>query len=1235
MEGSVTELRATADRLRPILTAPRTRGTEEPRQQLARVTDSTDSVGPDRLEKKPGPEPKSAVLKLGYEGCGVHDEGGLAAMNQRQTEATSELLQSVSVFVFQVDCHWRATMDCRDGSGEAMMSVRSEYSANGHDVPAWYADSKSLVAECFDMLLQANSRQGSLACKAILRLLPSLGTSSCRHLLLEYLPAFLPCDKDVKDCRQKNAAIVPSWLKKSCRKSASEACPESVFKSGSDSKEALDRDDVRSKFPTERQVLKTLTSLMQVDMSTVSPFLSSASILLSKSWANENGARSKCFKMCLSKLASGTRNDLQWLIPPLSWLVRDTEEGTLAMAAIRKRFMADVADGKRRMTETLSVGRVLLRTFLQNDNSSVAGVLAAAYLDVLRSALLGGQQGSEVLDGDSEVAIGMVTPLDAIVLVALYSREDYRRNVEDSLDHMTLSQARELLESMTSLIQSWLGRERGQNSALLYEQLASPLLAVALYILLAFTSVCAASGHRATPGLIGGLPTFHFSRPTDIAPNSQTKSLTDLWCMTIVELYGAMDQQRKEAILTSLMSMLTESFVHNACKKIHSTSQHASDGRLEKERNERVQALLHASTASCRALLRIATNGGNDLSQIRVLAVDRIIAAASKSVPRCTDATIAMFVFDLNCVIAIALNWDTQDDIDRSIIPGLCRKFLSPADMSDRLGQCRAIFGLVLASRVLRCTRFHKAVREDVFDRVSLVITPSASRCPSMALDPDIAAWGLSFMNLTSASLVVDFSFPREVIITSSVCDSAKVLNHVNRMLATASIIRLESPPEVPAQHPKCESGRQKQPDRKPILAFAHVSHLSEAREKKRRKSSPQMLICASDFLYGGSHTSLGESTKLDMVKTCQYIYDVIHNYLALGRRSSAGALKSSAGHWDPRSWLLAKVQLPPSLPDKVLNLLGVHKLIGTSTGESDLGEGMQDEWKAVFDDKSTSLLDIFRGLVQLACSLAVSISASSAILYHAHDHFRMEKAAIEASGENCKDSGDAFKLVRRRRKQLFSLRRILRFQVWKVHAMEAVFNNVRSALNELSFEEGNTEENRPSEIVDTDVSNPLLTKGCQCNISPSHSISPTILQRLRSQLSATENLSRFERVSFDIIWTCLDDDAEDQALLDYFTSTNSNDSSPRYDASMGKRSLAQYMTALAKVHEQVQVWSDLGELDHSKEALEKIVQRLLSTILQLAPIHQNQVSVNSFIIYVASCDLFIFRHLQGCSGGR
>ena len=111
------------------------------------------------------------------------------------------------------------------------------------------------------------------------------------------------------------------------------------------------------------------------------------------------------------------------------------------------------------------------------------------------------------------------------------------------------------------------------------------------------------------------------------------------------------------------------------------------------------------------------------------------------------------------------------------------------------------------------------------------------------------------------------------------------------------------------------------------------------------------------------------------------------------------------------------------------------------------------------------------------------------------------------------------------------------------------------------------------------------------------------------------EKLSQFERVSFDIIWTCLDDDTEDQALFDYFTTINSNDSSLPNDVSLGKRSLAQYMTTLAKVHEQVLVWSDLGELDHSKEALEKIVPRLLSTILQLAPIYRNQVRVTFFII--------------------
>ena len=1083
MEGSITELRATADRLRPILVAPRTRRADGPQQHHARVNDS---FGPD-TSKKPGGEPKSAVLGLDYEGCLVNDEGELAAMNQRQAEATSELLKSVSVFVFRVDCHWRATMDC-DGSSDTMGDCR-ENSSNEPGATAWYAESKSLVAECFDMLLQANSPQRSLACKSILKLLPSLGTSLCRHLLLEYLPAFTPFGKDAKDSRQQNEAKVPSWLTKSCRTSANEASPGSAFEAGSESKKTLDgEEDVLRKFPTERQVLKTIKSLLQVDVSTVSPFLSSASILLSKSWTDENGARCKCFKMCLSKVASGcSGNDLQLLIPTLTWLVRDTAEGTLAMTAIRKRFMTDATASDGQMAETLSVGRVLLGTFLHNDNSSVDGVLAAGYLSALKSALHGGRQGSELLEGDIEVEIGKVTPLDAIVLVALYSRKDHRRTVEDSLDDMTLSQAREFLQSISYLVQSWVGRESGQNSALLYEQLASPLPAVAFYILFAFTSVCAASRQRAAPGLIGGLPKFHVSRPTEEPPSSQTKSMTELWCKTIVELYYAMDRQRKEELVMSLMSMLTGSFVYSACKEIHSTHQHVSDDRLEKERNERLQALLHASTASCRALLQIASNEGNDLSQIRCMAVDRMIAAASKSVSRSTHNTDAMFVvFDLNCVIAIALSGGSNGNIDRSNMSSLCRKFLSPANMPDRLGRCRSILGLVLASRLLRCSMFHKAVREDIFDRVSSAITPSESRCPSMALAPDIAAWGLSFMNLVSATLVVDFPFPHEFITPNGVCGSAKVFNHVNRMLATASIIQLESSPDLPTHRSKHESGHETQPDRKPILAFAHVSHLSETREKKRKKSSPGMLICASYFLYGGSHASHGESNKLDMAKISQYIYYVIHDYLALGRRSSTGALKTSAGHWDPRSWLLAKVQLPPCLPDTALNLLGVQKLIGSSTGESDLGVGMHDQWKAVFDDKSTSLPEICQGLVELACSLSVSISASSAILYHAHDHFRTEKAAIEALCKNCEGSDDALKLIRRRRKQLLSLRKILRFQIWKIHAMEAVFDNVRNALNELCFGEDNIEETRPSEIVDTDVSNPTLPTGViTSSISP------------------------------------------------------------------------------------------------------------------------------------------------------
>ena len=197
-----------------------------------------------------------------------------------------------------------------------------------------------------------------------------------------------------------------------------------------------------------------------------------------------------------------------------------------------------------------------------------------------------------------------------------------------------------------------------------------------------------------------------------------------------------------------------------------------------------------------------------------------------------------------------------------------------------------------------------------------------------------------------------------------------------------------------------------------------------------------------------------GDSTMLTSIHlVSEYVYDLVDHYLQLGTGSTG---------WNPRAWLLAKIQLPYCLSPSTMQLLGMdHHILELDTDISEAKEGNsrgnnpQTSWKnllAAILDEPKSKVAMVKSIVEFANNIIVSISVSSAVLKHAHNHFRrIVPPDDESSGT--KEVAEDSKLGRKNKRQAEALRKLLQFQLAKILSLQQLFRTILLALKGLCAE--------------------------------------------------------------------------------------------------------------------------------------------------------------------------------------
>ncbi|KAL7548077.1 hypothetical protein ACHAWF_011367 [Thalassiosira exigua] len=547
-----------------------------------------------------------------------------------------------------------------------------------------------------------------------------------------------------------------------------------------------------------------------------------------------------------------------------------------------------------------------------------------------------------------------------------------------------------------------------------------------------------------------------------------------------------------------------------------------------------------------------------------------------------SDDDVAYHLFDMDCAIAVSLlRYDDRPDGDdegtgrrspaaaddrsaggASDLLVLCRKLLSSAAFGTRdaassaAGDAprrrrRAICGLVLAARLLRCKLVPVADRSSVWDwAIAAVASPpappsSASTTPLEALDPGIASWGLALLRFASSSAPPSRRFPEITRFAEarSVCGPNDSFRQVNQMLATAAIVQMEdalrsAPPRSRASRSKGGAAVATSPPAS-FLAFARASPRDRPRKKSAGGDARGMVICAPHFLYGTSPQKARPHRLLvPSGLVADYVYDLVDRYLDIG-------VASTSEGWNPRGWLLAKVQLPCCLPGPVMELLGMKRdygleldanLDGCASEDSPQlkieldanDEEFQRRWKLVFAEENGSTVALVQGLAQLGNCIMISISVSCAVLKHAHSHFARGEAQLSASSRCGADdaSENAARLQKRKRKQLDALRRLLQFQVKKIHVMQRICKRIHLVLKGLYAEVCKANAARANGMI----SKPAFHQSA-------HERKRISLSEVKCTVVALERFlsSRKNTLGNAVLWSCLNDSAADVILRDTF----------------------------------------------------------------------------------------------------
>lgn len=1049
---------------------------------------------------------------------------------------------------------------------------------------------------------QQKETMRTLARSSILELLTSVSTSSCRHFLLAFLPHFTPITLEEEKQSSSEKTNGKTQLQQS------NVLCQPVGKEKSSDPEVIS------------QLLEALQSLIQTDATTLVPFLSTLSNLFgSASWDKENyhhvktemanddddddndGAeyhytnnpRQECFQICISSMSSIPENDLPSLLKSLFTLVRSEEEGRLAMESVRNECnsafgsttstipdpsilcLVPKDDGDLSLNDcnisndnnylVLFIANVIIQSLL-SDEVHGSKYLVKGFLDEIRHSLYTQTQLQNETTPTSTTShagksLSCLTTLDAIVLIALHSHDEYQSSVESIIESLTTYQAMLFFGLIQPLIESWKPAKYDrtgthQTCSLLYSQLSSSLISLLFYMLMVSTMTVPSQGGDSQFTLVNGLLSFHYAEETatsaiDTRECNMTYAVT--CCRVISNLYSNIDPQKQQQVVNSLLSMVTDSFVRSSSTftiDVHhrnirkKTSLNEGDTKGEKGC---VGSLLAASYAACRTILLISTTHATNLSQMKGTVMDRLLLLASMSASissqqeggKTDDVTISYHLFDMNCAIIISLLQDNEqlryNDFDRETeapINGnsaselliLCQKFLFATDYLSSEGtnnnpEHRVICGIILASRLLRCKFILRSERGNIWNWMMSVITPAPTvTAPIQALNPVVAQWGLSFLSFASSPVAHNSFHPEitEFVETNSVCGHSDVFNQVNKMLATAAVIQMEDSLRIPLRH---ESSNENTT----FLAYSHAS-------QKKASVANSMVISSPYFLYG-KQSGEPKPSPSSINQVADYVYDLLDRYLELGRIRSSGALGSKSS-WNPRGWLLTKIQLPCCLPQSTMILLGMKnnslELGDEATNAND--DVNPENWKQLFPPE-VSKAALLRSLMEFVSCVVVSISVSCAVLKHAHDHFLHEQVQLAEMGDS--DSDDAKKMKKKKQKQVEALRKLLQFQVNKVVSMQRVCGNIYQSLNGMHLAACKQRLSGSTEKTSLAQNNDIF-----------HDKRRIPLAEIKSLLTSVESFlnSRMNRFDSSILWSCMLDDVDDAFLLETMTKSASMD---------------------------------------------------------------------------------------------
>jgi len=488
-------------------------------------------------------------------------------------------------------------------------------------------------------------------------------------------------------------------------------------------------------------------------------------------------------------------------------------------------------------------------------------------------------------------------------------------------------------------------------------------------------------------------------------------------------------------------------------------------------------------------------------------------------------------LFDMNCALLVAMLYDNSDEEDGTIAQGgfqhistdhhvsgtselliICQKLLFSDNMNAYTSsnkQPRAVCGLILASRLLRCKNISRSDRGNIWNWVLAILsaaplfssdTQSKQNfvAPTQSLDPVIAHWGLSFLKFASSIISRRPEYPEilQLVESSSICGHNDVFRQVNKMLATAAIVQMEDALRLPVYDNGVLEGQNAG---KTFLAYVEVPEyfITQNPSRKRRSAaSPGMVMSAPYFLYGtlsnvGPEKTNAKSADLPFIYSiANYVHDLVDEYLELGRQNCSDLLSSKDSSWNPRGWLMAKIQLPCCLPLSLLRLLGmdnnrleldcrethfcahnsVSPVVGCksniSSHQSNPGAKIQNrKWKALFVEvlkESSNLSRLVQNMVEFSNCVVVSIGASIAVLKHAHSHYLdqyMNKAKdrshlFDENQGDPKPSDGANKIERRKKKQEEGLKKLVQFQLAKIFHMQRLCRTLHSFLEAIHFEQ-------------------------------------------------------------------------------------------------------------------------------------------------------------------------------------